>query len=287
VPCESTVHCLRNEDGEAIGVIGTTRDVAERKRMEQALIRSERLAAVGTLTAGVAHEFNNLNSIILGMAELALRDCGPQPALVKKLTTIRQAAMKGCAVVNNLLSLGAREPHDLRPGNLSRAVEDALSLVEDELSREGITLVRNLPSVPDSLMNEGQITQVILNLLTNARHALLDRPIRGIQVETGTALAGIYVKVSDTGCGIPSSHLPRIFTPFFSTKGEHGRGETPQSRVRGTGLGLGVSHTIVSNHGGTFTVQSQEGVGTTFTINLPLPVAERTELAPERPRPLP
>jgi PAS domain S-box-containing protein len=270
VACESTVRHLGGDEGQPIGLIGITRDVTERKRMEEALIRSERMAAVGTLAAGIAHEFNNLNHVILASVELALNDDPVNSVLATRLETIRRAALKGSTIVNNLLSFGARQTSDLGMGSLNRAVESALSLVEDELTREGILLVRRLGTTPQSLMSEGQIAQVVLNLLTNARHALLERPVKRIEVETGTEGTTAYLRVSDTGCGIPKAHLTRIFTPFFSTKGEHSAGDGPQSRVKGTGLGLGVSQTIVSNHGGLLGVESDEGVGTTFTMRLPV-----------------
>jgi PAS domain S-box-containing protein len=272
VNCESVMRYLRDDRGRPIAIVGSTRDITERRRMEEALVRSERLAALGTLAAGIAHEFNNLNTIILGNADLVAMAQSLSPMASKRLDDIKAAAMRGATIAQNLISFGARDLSDLQPGSLSALADDALLRTEEDLRAEGISVVRRLVPTPTTLLSVGQMSQVIGNLLTNARHALLERPVKRIELETGTSPDGksVYLTVSDTGCGIPKAHLSRVFSPFFSTKGEHSATGTPQSHVRGTGLGLSISHTIVSNHGGTLTVESREEIGATFTIRLPL-----------------
>jgi PAS domain S-box-containing protein len=271
VPCESTVRYLRDDEGRPVGVIGTTRDISERRRMEEALVRSERLAAVGTLAAGVAHKFNNFNMVILGNVDLIDSEPGLSVEARRRLETIREAVALSSTVAEDLRTFGSVHARDLRPASLSDVAERAVSLLKEDLQAEGIEVVLHLDHVPERAMSPALIAQVILNLVSNARHALLERPVRRLEVRTGSDEDGAYLQVSDTGCGIPEQDLPRVFLPFFSTKGEHCRGNTPQARVHGAGLGLSVSHSIVTSHGGRIEIESQEGVGSTVTVRLPLP----------------
>ncbi|MFW5857077.1 MAG: ATP-binding protein, partial [Planctomycetota bacterium] len=183
---------------------------------------------------------------------------------------IRDASRRAGSITRNLLTFSRPRDVPKELANLSRVVEDTVGLVEREFATEGIAIDCRTEPVPDTLMDPPQIGQVALNFLINGRHAVLDRPVRRIEVTTGLDDDGIFARFADTGCGIPPENLSRVFTPFFSTKGEHADGDSSQARVRGTGLGLSISHTIATDHGGEIAVESVPGEGATFTLRLPV-----------------
>ena len=245
--------------------------------LETALMQSERLAAVGTLAAGVAHQFNNINAAVLGYAELALQRKNLDDQLQRWLEAIFVSAKRAADLTSNLLTFSGKRPPKARSQHLDQIVSQTLALVRDEYESEGVTWEVDLRELPAIGMDPTQIAQVVLQLFINARHALLARDDKRIGVELGSDKDTVWVKVSDTGCGIPREHLNQVFTPFFSTKGEHAKSRTPQSGVKGPGLGLSVSHAIVSNHGGRLSVESENGKGSTFTLSLPKRPASTSE----------
>ncbi len=238
--------------------------------LEQALIHSERLAAVGTLSAGMAHEFNNINAVVLGYSELILSRDNLDDDVRKWLEYIRESALRTKDLTQRLLSFSGQRVGEKSSQRLDRIVRDTVSLVREEFATEGIEWDLHIEETPKSILDAAAIGQVILNLLVNARHSMIDCPQKRISIRVGHTSSTIWFKIEDTGCGIPANVLKDIFTPFFSTKGEHAQGDSPQSRVKGTGLGLSISHTAIANHGGEITVQSSEGKGTAFTVTLPV-----------------
>ncbi|MFZ5440554.1 MAG: ATP-binding protein, partial [Myxococcota bacterium] len=277
---------IRDDQGQTTGMVALFTEIGERRRAArelQALVRSERLAAVGALAAGVAHEFNNASAIVLGFTQLALTVTEGSEPLSTYLDRIRGGALRVRGIARKLLDF-ANPPRGRRSArNLSVLVEETVELIRPELESSGIALELKLAAIPDTTLDPGGIGQLVLNLLINARDALLERPERRITVETGASGRRVWVRITDTGCGIPPEHIPLIFTPFFSTKGEHASGQSPQSRVRGAGLGLSVSYTAAKNHGGALTVESEPGRGSSFTLFLPileLPAAEPARAMP-------
>lgn len=256
-------------------------DLSALKQAEQSVIRAERLAAVGTMTAGIAHEFNNAHQIALGFAELALRRPGIEAGLKKNLESIHSALGRARDISRQLLAFSGESAATVAELRLETVLTGVLNLIRRELESSGVVLVADLKSVPAVLMDGGQIGQVALNLLINAQHALLERPQQKITVRTGADEAGAFFSIADTGCGIPLEAQALIFSPFFSTKGEFAGTGSPQAKVKGTGLGLSVSQAIVQNHGGSIQVISVPGQGSTFTVRLPL------AKAPDRPAPPP
>lgn len=260
-------------------------EIEARKKAEQALIRAERMAAVGTLVAGIAHEFNNINVSVLGYTELALLDESLSEQTREFLQRICAAVSRAKTITTSLLALSATRKTEFAPAVLSDVVRDAVELLRRELEQDGIQLRLDLRPTPVTSLHAEQIGQVVRNLLVNAQHALLERPQKIITVTTGVDEHGLFFRVADTGCGIPAQNLPEIFTPFFSTKGEHAESNSPQARVKGTGLGLSISQTIIQNHKGEILVESKEGEGTVFTVRLPAPppaVEEVPNALPER-----
>ncbi len=272
-----------SSEGEDIGFEGILRDITERKSLEEQLIRAERMAAVGTLAGGVAHEFNNINLAVLGYSELGMFRKDLPEDVKNYFKTIRRSALRAKNITSNLLTFSGGKTGSIGSGNLSDVVTETLIMLDHEVASKGVHIVKNLRSVPHTMMDTTQIGQVILNILINAHHAMIESPDKTITVETGVDDAWVFVKIGDRGCGIPPEHLNQIFSPFFSTKGEHSHGADAQSSVKGTGLGLSISHTIVSNHKGSIDVVSKVGEGTTFTVKLPIvPTRARKDSVPSQ-----
>lgn len=285
---EEVGHVVRNEDGVITGETGVIRDVTERKLLEDQLIRSERLAAMGTLAGGVAHEFNNINSTVLGFAELALTRNDLDQELSDWLNRICRASKRARAITQNLLTFSRSRKPPEQSANLVHVVTDTVDLIWRQLKNDGIDLELKLQHVPDTLMDPMQIGQVILNLLLNAQHALRDCPERSIRIETGLRDKMVYASIRDTGCGISEKVIANIFQPFFTTKTGQDRSDKTENDS-GSGLGLSVSQTIAENHGGRLEVSSSQGKGACFALWLPAqegiqPVEEETEKSLEHVR---
>jgi signal transduction histidine kinase len=241
------------------------------KETQNQLIQSAKLATVGTLAAGVAHEINNPLTIITGRAELMLAklDKSPEEYLKsdKPKTDIQDVLNMGIrisTIVNQLLAY-SRRSDQLSNVQLSKVLDDALVLIERKLEKKGVKLVKDYQQTPMVTGVPNQLQQVFVNLVGNALDATPSwgNITLGCTVEDGMAVA--YVK--DTGVGIPPEIRERLFEPFFTTK-EVGKG---------TGLGLFICHKIVADHKGAVTFESEQGVGTTFWVKLPL--AETMEQA--------
>jgi len=231
------------------------------REMRLRLMESDRLAAVGELVAGVAHEVNNPLSSISAFAQLMLRDEALTPTQRDSLEVIKSETMRASHVVKDLLAFARRNEPQREPTDLNAVVARTLRLRGYEFSSNGIEVEQALaPDLPAVLGDARQIQQVVLNLITNATQAMA--PLGGgtLTVATHANDVSVLLDVRDTGAGIPENARAHIFEPFFTTKKE---GE-------GTGLGLSVSYGIVQAHGGELRVESTPGVGTTMEIVLPL-----------------
>jgi len=256
--------------------ISIVRDITSRRQSEQALIRAERMAAVGTLAGGIAHEFNNIHAIIMGYLEL-MRGRSDLPADVAEILGILfEASERATDITRNLLTFCRRDTRAHRRMALSTIVRDTLKILMREFTSEGIQITNRLDDAVRVRVDPQQIGQVVMNLLINARHAMVDSATKAITLESGTRGERAFLRVSDTGCGIPDEQLTTVFTPFFTTKGEHAEGESGQTRIKGTGLGLSVCETIIKDHQGEIEVTSRIGAGATFTVWLPLAPDEET-----------
>ena len=247
------------ETKEIFGVIAATEDITEKKKLEAQLIHSAKMSGVGQLAAGVAHEFNNILSGIIGYTSLALTRQDLDSAR-KDLKVIEKASDRAVEIVNKLLSFSRQKGEKFQVGQIESVIDDALGLVEHTFETEGIRILRSYEKVPAIRMNLGELQQVFLNLAINSKHAMP----QGGAIAISTKLAGNYVRTdfSDTGVGIPHENLSRIFEPFFTTKLSEGT-------KSGTGLGLSVIYAIIERHGGRIDVSSEVNKGTTFTILLP------------------
>jgi two-component system NtrC family sensor kinase len=236
------------------------RDVTDERALTRRLIESEKMIAIGNLAGGVAHEINNPLGGILAFSQLMKREPGRSPSDIEALGLIEESALRCKRIVESLLKF-SRQPRaeDRREVDLSRCVEDAVLLFRAEARKHPQVQV-DMRLQPGLLVyaDAAQLGQVVLNLLRNAMQALREQ--KGtVSVVSGARDGHVFFSVSDTGCGIPPENLPRIFEPHFTTK--------PPGE--GTGLGLSIAYRIVEDHGGHFTVESTEDVGSTFTVTLP------------------
>jgi signal transduction histidine kinase len=238
-------------------------DELRHKQVE--LIQSSKLAAVGTFAAGIAHEFNNLLGSMLGYAELG-HSSDDSEEKNRSLDVVIQACRRGRSITRGLLTFARRQEHQRTLADVTEVVHETLTLVELDLRKSRIKIVRQIESVPLTYCDLGQLSQVVLNFVTNARDAMKQHGgtlTLGVRERQGR----IEISVSDTGCGIPPELIDKIFEPFVTTKGALGGSQTP-----GTGLGLSVSYGIIKEHGGSISVESEVDRGTTMTVHLPITV---------------
>ncbi len=249
---------------EGVGsAIVAVEDVTEQRALEAQAIQSEKMAAVGTLVSGVAHELNNPLTSIAGLAEFLLEQpLGTVPDR-GHLRVIAEEAQRAGSIVRNLLTFARKGPAERQRLDLGDVVERTLFLMDWELKLQGIALERHMArDLPAVTGDRQQLQQVVLNLVTNAAQAVAALPAglpRRITVTVEAAGERVVVRVTDSGLGIPADVLPQVFSPFFTTK--------PQGE--GTGLGLFISYGLVEGHGGTLTVESRPGAGATFILSLP------------------
>lgn len=244
--------------------IENVRLIAELRTKHEELLRSSKLAALGTFAAGIGHEFNNMLAGIMGHAQLGLLTDS-----VSEKNDSLEVAVKmskhGRSITNGLLTFARHRASQRAPFSLQTVVDETLAMVERELGKENVRVERLLQPIPSLLGDAGQLAQVVLNLVTNARDAMRDNSGGTITISLRQVGSNAELRVSDTGCGIPDHLLDQIFQPFVTTKGPLHGSSTP-----GTGLGLAITHGIVESHGGSIHVESAVGVGTTMILRLPI-----------------
>ncbi len=285
----------RGEDGRPEGFVVVFRDVSERARMQAMLVQSDRMASMGSLAAGVAHEINNpltflmynLDSLKLELPTVTralsrtsehlkastqldaarlirdfpvMRDRVLLDDLVEQVEEAREGARRVHAIVRDIKTFSRADEEETRPVELDRVIHSAVSMARHEIKYRARVVVQ-LGGPPTVMGNDGRMCQVFLNLLVNAAQAIEDGSVgdNEISVRTWSQDRRALAEVRDTGCGIPSEHLARLFDPFFTTKAP---GE-------GTGLGLSICHNIIADMGGIIEVDSAPGQGTCFTLSFP------------------
>jgi PAS domain S-box-containing protein len=251
---------LRDSDGAIAGTILVIEDISSRVQLEEQLQISEKMASIGLLAAGVAHEVNTPLTGISSFTQMLLENAEPEDPRTKVLEKIERQTFRAAKIVNGLLNLARPAQVDSGPIDLHAIVNDVLSLLEHQLRNSSIQVRKEL--LPHGAIVQGteyKLQQVFLNLLLNARDAM---PRGGwLTIATSMSDEGMAVcEVSDTGSGIPADQLSRIYDPFFTTK-EIGKG---------TGLGLSITYGIVQEHGGSITCDSVVGKGTKFVLTLPM-----------------
>jgi|GEM_PF-695377 len=258
---------LRDIAGNLIGLVGIGRDITEVKKQETMLVRTEKLAAVGTLAAGTAHQFNNLLAIIMGTVEMVLGDPSLSGKCREYLNTTMEASKKANVIVKDLLTFARQKKPIHQLSSLNQVLEQTIRILEYEYKNDRISLEKDLRDIPDYLMDPDKLSHVFMNLLVNAQHALAGITDKKVKVTSKYENGRIAVLIQDNGCGISREHMGSIFDPFFTTKGASAQGSTPQAKINGTGLGLSVCNSIIQEHGGTIEVTSEADAGTTFTVS--------------------
>ena len=239
---------------------------ADKQKFQQLLFQAQKMESVGRLASGVAHDFNNILTGILGFSELMLQDTLKDSPSYERLQTISTLCKRGAMLIKQLLIFGRNIPVEFKKISINSFIEDTMGLIRHAVG-EGIEIRLNLQDgIPEIEADTGQLTQVLVNLSLNAADAMEGKGVLEFKTkrylsERYTGLADEYVclSLSDTGCGIPAYDIPKIFDPFFTTK----------AVGKGTGLGLAIVYSIVNTHGGWINVNSELGKGTTFNIYLP------------------
>jgi PAS domain S-box-containing protein len=253
---------LRKEAGDHLrGYECIVKDITERKRMEERIREADKLASLGQLAAGVAHEINNPLSIILGFTRLLAKKSSFDMQAKEDLETIHSNAESCKKIVEDLLNFSRQKRPQHREADMNQTIESIVTIVETQFHKDGITTVRDYDaSIPPVTMDIDKMKQVYMNILMNAYQATDSGGSIRVSTHYDQAKDGIFTVFSDTGCGIPKNIQTRVFEPFFTTK-EPGQG---------TGLGLAVCYGIIQEHHGEISFESEEGKGATFKIWLPL-----------------
>jgi PAS domain S-box-containing protein len=277
---EVTASFLRNPSGEVVAILGASRDISEKKLAEQEkqnletrLQQAHKMEAIGTLAGGIAHDFNNILTAVLGYTELALDDAEDGGLLHNNLQEVIVAGNRAKDLVKQILAFSRQAEQELRPVQVELIVKESIKLLRASLPST-VEIDQDIQSHSATLTDPTQIHQVVMNLCTNADHAMRDTggtltislstvavdsefEARRLGINTGEYLC---LRVGDTGYGMPAEVMARIFDPFFTTK----------EPDKGTGMGLSVVHGIIKSHCGAITVQSEVNIGTTFKVLLPI-----------------
>ena len=270
---EASWTLLRDQSGTPLSVLAINADVTERKKVERHLLRAQRMESLGQLAGAIAHDFNNILAAILANTTMGKLEATADAASGQFFDEIDRAGARATALVRQILTFSRDQAPKRELVNLPAIVEESLRLVRATAPRTITFETMIAPDVPAILAESTQVQQVIMNLCTNAAHAIgaatgrvrvrVERAVleRGLGDSTVELLPGTYARlgVEDTGAGMSEATLERIFEPFFTTK-EAGKG---------TGLGLAVVHGIMKSHQGGIVVRSTPGVGTTFTLYFP------------------
>jgi len=256
---------LRTPQGESAGTIVILENITERVQLEEQLQISEKMASIGLLAAGVAHEVNTPLTGISSFTQMLLEGAKTDDPKTRLLQKIERQTVRAAKIVNGLLDLARPAHTETGPVDINAVVNDVLSLLEHQLKESHISVRKELGTpAPIALGLDYKLQQVFLNLFLNARDAM---PKGGwLRIATRRDGDRATIEIADTGLGISGEHLSRIYDPFFTTK----------SLGRGTGLGLSITYGIVQEHSGSIECDSVEGQGTKFTLDFPLAASALT-----------
>lgn len=258
IPIMMSTSIQKDHSGKTMGIIGVFRSVIEIKKFEESVLRAKNLSALGSLSAGVAHEIRNPLTSITGYAQYIRSELGTQHELAPDVSVIINEVDRLNGIIDRFLSFARPDQPDLKPVDINGLINTVLILLQKEGFPGNVSLMTELISIPDLMIDFDQMEQVLLNLILNALQAMPDGGMLGISTRLGDNTKMAEIEITDTGVGIAPEHYDQIFEPFFSTKN------------KGTGLGLAISARIVENHQGFIDVLSSPGVGTKFVIRLPL-----------------
>lgn len=261
--CEVHTYPIMNENEEMYGVIAYIKDVTEKRHFEARMMQSGKMAALGEMAAGVAHELNNPLTAILGNTQLLMRKADKNEPSYELLSDIFKCSKRCQDIIRNLLTFSRQDEYLFQTCSINEAVEQVLSLIGYQIRQSHIALKVDLdPDVPHVDGSIQQLEQIIINLVLNAKDSLEEagQSNKEIIIRTESGREWVSLLVIDNGTGIDSEGMKEIFHPFYTTK----------DAVKGTGLGLSVSLGIAEAHGGTIDVKSELGSGSIFTLRLPV-----------------
>ncbi len=259
VPLSVSGALLRDDGGNFLGYVFIFRDLREVRRLQREVERSRRLASVGSLAAGVAHEIRNPLSSIKGFATYFKERYGENAQDRETANVMIEEVERLDRVIRELLEFARPTALNLRVGSLDELIRRSLRLVEGDAKKKRVEICTEIqPDLPPMSMDWDRLSQVFLNLYLNSLQAMPEGGVLTVRVNSRPSQSSIFVDVSDTGQGIAQGEREQIFDPYFTTKSD------------GTGLGLAIVHRIVDAHGGSIRVESAPGTGTTITIVLPM-----------------
>ena len=270
---ETKISPVHNRSGDIVSFVSVNRDVTQEKVLEAQLHQSQRMQSIGTLAGGIAHDFNNILSAIIGYTELTIDYLENGSLPYNNLQEVLEAGERAKGLINQILTFSRQSEQDLKPLQLKLIVKEALKLIRATLPST-IEIHQDFTSDAAILGDQIKVHQILMNLCTNAGHAMLGKDgmlsvcLSEVEFDSSFRIkhfdikSGSYLKlsISDTGHGMSASLMERIFDPFFTTK----------EKGKGTGMGLSVVHGIVKSHNGTIHVYSEPGEGSTFNVYLPI-----------------
>ncbi len=281
-----------DDDGKVSNVIVQTIDLTEITRAEEEKIKAqkhaseqEKNALVGRIAGKIAHDFNNILGVVMGNTELALIDCGDEE-IRKTLKLIFDQTIRGKNLTKNLVAFAKDQEPKQEFFRIGEKMDLVTTLLKKDL--EGIEIIReDRPGVPELLADPGMIEHAIVNLMQNAIHSLSKTPRPRITIRTDCRDGNIRIEIEDNGCGIPGEHIDSIYDPSFTLKGGSDIRDAYAGHIKGTGYGMANVKKYIEQHKGDISLRSEPGVGTGFTISLPvvrkdLTEEEKTEIQREK-----
>lgn len=246
-----------------------TLGLAEADLLRQQLLQAQKMSSVGTLASSVTHEFNNILTTIINYAKIGLKATA-EADRVAALDKVLKAGQRAANITGSMLGFARKNSTRREPTDIIALVEEVLTLCDKDLRNHRITVEKRFEGNPKANVVPGQIEQIFLNLVINARQAMTSGGKLRVEVFVNPQTNLVEIKFADSGCGIPADKLRQIFEPFYTTKRPDTEGHG------GTGLGLSVCRQIIEQHQGRIRVESLVGKGTIFTVKLPLESPEES-----------
>ncbi|HUI68972.1 MAG TPA: PAS domain S-box protein [Spirochaetia bacterium] len=266
----TTISFVTDAERRIVGIACISRDMTSERTLQAQILRAQRLESLGILAAGIAHQFNNINTAVKGYLDFLAHDPSLPGGARSSVQEALKAVQRAVDITDRLQGLTNTSPASQETLNLDEAVPSMLLLFGERLEKEGIRLSVDIPQTPPVRVSHAMLEFIIASLITNSIQALIGCPSPSIAVRGRSEADFCCLEVRDTGCGISPENLPRIFTPFFTTKGEWAEPGSSQASVKGIGLSLAVCQSTVADSGGWIEVESSPESETTFRVWLPV-----------------